>query len=381
MTRLMVVADVHIESGANYGRSPGDRLRDQANIWETACKEAVDRGVDGVLVAGDLFDRPKPSPAGYLAAYRGLRWLHAAKIPVVIIPGNHDIDGANDSAHALDVLAPFATISKRPEVVEVAGVRVATLPWASRARMAALLDGSDVDAPSATVSERLVEVAAGLRASADVLLLHWSLSGAVSSSGQSTDEFREVVLPTRELEAQDWHYVVAGHIHSRQRLDENGTIFYPGSLCVTDFSESDQPHGFAILDIEPDSGGMNFCEFVGVEQRRFVTLDLLNMIGDGDANLNVFADVENAVVRVRYTCSEEQRRRIDHREIEQQLYNLGAHRVYSIEATVQREVRARVKQATLDVEPAEALEQWIEYQAIEPPRAEKMRVEAAGYSA
>lgn len=368
--RLLVASDLHIGSGLNYSTSPAGRLADQGNVWERCCEEAVERDVDGFLFAGDLFNRPKPSPAEYLCAIRGLRWLAQAKIPTLIIPGNHDVAGASDEACALDVLAPWATISKRPGVFDIGGVKVATLPWTSKARLAAQFDGSDVDAPAQSVAERLVDVAVGLRADADVLLLHWSLSGAVTSSGVETDEFREVLIDRHAIRAQEWDAVFAGHIHRRQTVIPDG--YYLGSLCVSDFSEGDQAHGFAIYDTQNTD-----VEWVEVDQRRFVTLDkVIDEIGNWCFETD---GLEDAVVRARYACSEEQRKQIDHRDIEAALYAAGAHRVYSIEATVQKPTRARVEQASLDLTPDEALTLWITYQAIEPPRAERMRVEAASY--
>jgi exonuclease SbcD len=385
MARLLVAADLHLGAGATYGRTPGARLQDQADVWAETCRLAFQLDVDGFLFAGDLFDRAKPSPAEYVAAIRGLRLLHEAKIPALIIAGNHDCAGTDESS-PLDVLSAYATIVKAPRVVDVAGVPIACLPWTSPARFAAATGNGDRDETHAAMAERLVETAAGLRADgAEILLAHWSLSGAVSASGQSTDSFREIVLPRRELEAQGWDGIVAGHLHKRQGLGSFG--FYPGSLAVCDFSEAEQPHGFAVVDVgRPELAP----QWVEVEQRPFVTVDVGSM-DEPDAFLNdarhwltdwfddCGASVTDAVVRFRYQATEDEARRVDHRAISDALYAAGAHKVYAIEAQIDRPTRVRVESASTALSPAEALDLWLDHQEVPAERGESMRVAAGEY--
>jgi hypothetical protein len=73
-------------------------------------------------------------------------------------------------------------------------------------------------------------------------------------------------------------------------------------------------------------------------------------------------------VKVRYTATADQARRVDHAAIRQALYDAGAHKVYAIEATIERSERARV-QVDESVGELDALDLWMNAQdpTIEPP--------------
>ena len=61
----------------------GAALREVADV-------AVDRRVDAVLVAGDIFDSPAPPPEAEKLVYDLLARLAAEGIAAVLIAGNHD---------------------------------------------------------------------------------------------------------------------------------------------------------------------------------------------------------------------------------------------------------------------------------------------------
>lgn len=68
-----------------------DRLvRAIPEAYDRVIDAALDRSVDFVLLAGDIFDTDKPSYAHYRHFLRGLERLREADIPAYIIAGNHD---------------------------------------------------------------------------------------------------------------------------------------------------------------------------------------------------------------------------------------------------------------------------------------------------
>ena len=58
--------------------------------YDRVVKAAIDRKVDFVVIAGDIFDTARPSYADFLHFFDGLRTLDAANIPVYLVAGNHD---------------------------------------------------------------------------------------------------------------------------------------------------------------------------------------------------------------------------------------------------------------------------------------------------
>lgn len=86
---LLHTADLHL--GKSFRTLPperaGQRRADLLATLQRICRTARERQVDLLCIAGDLFDRPTPPPA-LLADVR--RALEDARVPVALIPGNHD---------------------------------------------------------------------------------------------------------------------------------------------------------------------------------------------------------------------------------------------------------------------------------------------------
>jgi hypothetical protein len=90
VARFLQISDLHL--GAPLGWLPPERRterrRDQRQALERVVSEAIERGVNGILVAGDLFDQEGVDADSLAFA------LHAFKVagcpPVFISPGNHD---------------------------------------------------------------------------------------------------------------------------------------------------------------------------------------------------------------------------------------------------------------------------------------------------
>lgn len=91
MIRLLHLADLHL--GRPF-QMLGEKGAAQRRALEGALVRAVDLAVAErvhlVLIAGDLFDSPQPSPAAVDLAARELRRLDDARIRVAVVAGNHD---------------------------------------------------------------------------------------------------------------------------------------------------------------------------------------------------------------------------------------------------------------------------------------------------
>jgi DNA repair exonuclease SbcCD nuclease subunit len=393
VTRFLCVGDLHLGAGPDYGREPGNRLRDQEFVWERVLELAVEHDVDAVLFAGDAFHRRRPTPAEMIAFQGPLqRFTAEHDIEVCAIAGNHDCEAA-DLPTALDVFGRDIDLYTRPGVWHAdGGASVACLPWSPVSRLVAARNGGDRDDLNREAAELLLATARGLRAQIPsgqpaVLMLHWSISGASTPSGVMTDDFREVVLELAHLEQLGFDAIVAGHIHKPQRLDvvevgAQSPIFYTGSPAPVDFGEGESEHGVWILDV---GAGATRLQFVPVVSRPFVTIDCsgvaLSTAGPR-VDLCLFdedEDVAGAVVRVRYTATEEQARRIDQGDIRRTLYDAGAHKVHSIQATIEREDRARVAGVDEDLDTLAALDLWFESEVIDGWLRDELRTLSARY--
>lgn len=392
MTRILCMADTHLGAGTEYGTQPygdGSRLVDQERVLVEILDLVSRERVDLVLHAGDVFHRPKPTPAELRVWQDFVQQLHVPFRPIVIA-GNHDVAGV-ELPTGIELFDAACLVDRAPRVHQMGSVDVATLPWAPPAQLAAQLDSYDRDELHQRLAELLVQTAAGLRAQCQdgleaILMAHWSVSGAVSASGQDVGLFRETVLPLHELEAQGWDAIVLGHIHKHQWLNHDQRIFYPGSCPLVDFGEASDPHGVVILDIA--DGRVEPHDFAVVGDRPFVTLDFGEITGDLDMGdlCDHVKDLQwrdkrftGAVVRVRYEATPDQARRVDHAAIRQALLEAGAHRVYQIQPTIVRRARARIDAMGDDLDETAALDLWLTHSETPEAIAGAVRDQTSTY--
>jgi exonuclease SbcD len=376
VTRLLCTGDLHIGAGSGYA---DDRLGDQEAVLEQLVDVARDRDVDGVLIAGDVFDRPKPTPAELHVFARFARRLEVAGIPAVAVLGNagHDQLGT-DLPSALELFhGEWLRVSRHPEVRELAGVAICTLPSVPVSRLVAQRGGRDEVNELAVAL--LLETAAKLRSRAvdvpgraTLLLGHWSVSGASLPNGLPTSDLHEPVLPLEALELLGFDAMVFGHIHKPQILNQDPRpILYTGSPMTLNFGEADVEHGCWLLDV--GEGGYT-REFAKLTDRRFVTVDVdltsatfaEHAAGVDETDLIAAAIVEqyhenslaDAVMRIRYRATDEQHRRVDVAALKGFCMEAGAHRVHQVTPELVRVTRLRSAGVDESLEPGAALDLW-----------------------
>ena len=380
MSRLLCFGDLHLGAGAEYGAKPGDRLDDQAMVLNRILEIAVEREVDGILVAGDIFEGPQITPEQFHTFACFTDEADEYDIPILGVVGNGKHDAAMRSVNGLELFNHLSGIAIRsyPTWDWFADCAVVSLPWVSPAKLVAER-GRTVsrDEINAETGPLLVEVADDLyrtvravtagRGGAHpiILLLHWSLSGASLPTGLPVDLLREPVIPTEELQRIGYDYIVAGHIHKAQQVGDDG--FYVGSPLPLNFGEAGGGHGVWILDTDEreivDAKG---AEFVPIASRPFVTHDLDLTTDAGIFALSSLPPVpDGAIVRVRYRATREQAAGFDTGDWRRQLLDEGA-AVVKIQPDIVRATRARVEGLDEHVDDGDAFSAWLDGQDLDP---------------
>jgi exonuclease SbcD len=312
--RLLHTSDWHL------GRTIRNRPRTDefAAVLDEVVRIALDERVDGVLVAGDLYDSRAPVPEADAILVETLVRLHEAAIPVVAIGGNHD------SAQRLEAFAPLyravgATVVggvRRPAdggVVEVVSrdgtttALVACVPFVPERRFAttaALFDAAEAWYGSyADGMGNLLDAFAGaFRADrVNVLLAHLYADGSLLGGGERevTVGLEYAVSPARLPATAS--YLALGHIHRPQRVAGAAAPGrYSGSLLQLDFGETEQQKSVVIVEAAPGTpatvrevplcGGRPLLDVRG-------TLDQVTAAaeGAGDAWLRVLVETDGPV--------------------------------------------------------------------------------------
>ncbi len=312
--RLLHTSDWHL------GRTIRNRPRTDefAAVLDELVRIAVDERVDGVLVAGDLYDSRAPGPEADAILVETLVHLHEAGIPVVAIGGNHD------SAQRLEAFAPlFAAVGatvvgniRRPAEGGVAELRsrdgattalIACVPFVPERRFAST--AALFDAPEswyATYADGMGNLldafATAFRPDrVNVLLAHLYADGSLLGGGERevTVGLEYAVSPARLPSTAG--YLALGHIHRPQRIAGSAAPGrYSGSLLQLDFGETEQGKSVALVEAAPGTPAV-VREIPLTAGRRLVdlrgSLDAVAAAGDtvGDAWLRVFVETDGPV--------------------------------------------------------------------------------------
>lgn len=230
-----------------------------------------DTSPDAVLLAGDVFDRAVP-PADSVALLDDIlrRVVLDLRIPVVLIPGNHD------EARRLAFGAPLLrgaglhiVDSAQGEAIRFRDghgeVTVLAAGYASPLLLAELFAPeavADHDAGFGCICRHLRSLCApGARS---VVVAHAFVAGGseCESERQLAVGGAKAVCPTR---FEGFHYVALGHLHRPQSLG-GGRIRYSGSPLAYSFSEAGQ--GKSVTLVEIDGAGAVRTEAIPLTPRR-----------------------------------------------------------------------------------------------------------------
>ena len=232
MFKFIHAADVHLDSPLRglerYEGAPLEEIRQATRrALENLVALAVERSVDFVLIAGDLYDGDwKEFRTGLYFVSQMVR-LRNAGIPVYLIAGNHD--AANKMTRKLPMPDNVRMLShNRPETV--------------------LLEQPDVAIHGQSFARGAVvdNLAAGYPAAVDGMfnigLLHTAATGR---------EGHEPYAPCRleDLQAKQYDYWALGHVHKRETLCDDPPIVFPGNLQGRHIRESG-PKGCMLVTVE-----------------------------------------------------------------------------------------------------------------------------------
>jgi len=288
--KLLHFADAHIDM-ANYGRHDPTtglplRVLDFLKSLDTIVDAAIHEKVDMVIFAGDAYKDRSPAPTFQREWGRRIIRLSQAKIPTLLLVGNHDISPAIGRAHAIqefDTLqVPYVRVLQTPELLtpkDLWGlpVQVIAMPWIARSGLMASLDMSATDSSEvfANIESRISELIGDWLEEVDpnlplILTAHASVQGATFGSERMVMLGSDLVLPGSLVKNPRFDYVALGHIHKPQDLNEGGQppVIYPGSIERVDFGEAADDRYFIVADVTRGKTKVEWRKLEGA--RRFI---------------------------------------------------------------------------------------------------------------
>ena len=99
-------------------------------VWHRAIEIAIERDVDAVIHAGDLFDSARPSPRALSEALDGIVRLRDAGIPMVAIAGNHSTPRFRSGGSVFEILQRFGVNAawQEPQTFRIGEVAFHAVP-------------------------------------------------------------------------------------------------------------------------------------------------------------------------------------------------------------------------------------------------------------
>ena len=247
--KLIHLSDIHLGKRVNEF----SMLEDQAHILKKILAVVDEEKPDGVLIAGDVYDKSVPSTEAVQLFDDFLVRLAERKLPVFIISGNHDsperLSFANRLIDAVGIhLAPVYNGVVEPITLsdEYGPVNVYMLPFIKPAHVRGFFPDTEItgysDAVAAAIGRMNID-----KTQRNVLITHQFVTGA-----QRSDSEELSVGGTDNIGAEvfcDFDYVALGHIHGPQNMN-SGRIRYCGSPLKYSFSEAAQQKSVTVAELK-----------------------------------------------------------------------------------------------------------------------------------
>ena len=283
--RLLHFADAHIDM-ANYGRHDPVtglplRVLDFLKSLDTIVDAAISEKVDMVIFAGDAYKDRSPAPTFQREWGKRIIRLSQAKIPTLLLVGNHDLSPAAGRAHAIqefDTLqVPYIKVLQKPEFLTPQDlwnvpVQVIAMPWVTRSGLMANLEmsGTETSEIFSNIEARISGLVENWIEEADkdlplILTAHASVEGAMFGAERMVMLGSDLVLPTGLVKDVRLDYVAMGHIHKPQDVNEGNhpPVIYPGSIERVDFGEARDDKFYILAEVTRGSTKVDWKKIEG----------------------------------------------------------------------------------------------------------------------
>lgn len=235
--KLMHLADLHL--GKRYNEL--SLIDDQKYILGEILKIASEVAPDGVILAGDIYDKSVPSAEAVELFDWFLNGLAELNLQVFIVSGNHDSPeriafGERFMGRSGVHISPvFDGKIKRVTLTDKHGeVHVYLLPFVKPATVRRFFENENIDSYTAAVKAALGTVVPDGTAR-NILVAHQFVTGSKSSG---SEEFTVGDIGNVDAGVFDgFDYVALGHVHGAQNV-AGERVRYSGTPLVYSLSEA-----------------------------------------------------------------------------------------------------------------------------------------------
>ena len=250
--KLLHLADLHIGKRV-YEYS---MLEEQKHVLKQAFRMAKEHSVDGVLIAGDVYDKTIPTVEGVKLFDTFLTALKEKQIPAFVISGNHDsAERLSFGRHLFENEEIFLSGTYEDEILkktltdEFGEVDIYLLPFL-KPQQIEVADGEEKPQDYTEAVKLVLNRLNINKNNRNVLLAHQFVGGG-SAAPERTDSETQSVGGVDMVDYHvfdDFDYVALGHLHGAQHVGRE-TVRYAGSPVKYSFSEARQVKSATLITL------------------------------------------------------------------------------------------------------------------------------------
>lgn len=238
--KLIHFSDTHLGYGeyskVDAASGVNQRELDVYSAFRRAVDLILEKKPDVVIHSGDLFDSARPSNRAIHIALSEFQRLSNAKIPVVLVSGNHSTPRIASSASIFEALSVLPGIhpvyEKKYEIIRIKDAAIHIVPHTS----------SDAD-----LRTEIEKIKADPAAKFNILGLH---AGVTWDEVYKMGEFNELLIPGKMLlRFKNFDYIAMGHWHCYLPLKDIPNACYSGSTERFTFREAGYKKGAVLADL------------------------------------------------------------------------------------------------------------------------------------
>lgn len=359
------------------------RSQDTVKCLEYMVDVAIKERPDIVCISGDIFHQEQIGPVRYSD-----EMIHATNIItslahfagyVIVMRGtpNHDGSGQFRVLKRMLLNVNNVCVVMEPFVIKTKYADIACIPGFDKQEFRAKFPGLSADEENLAWTKYISDMVFALRAECEktpILMAHYTVPGCNMESGQTSffTNF-EPVIPREALIAARYEAVLLGHIHRPQIIEGFDNVFYSGAINAMNFNDEGQDRGFWIHKFN-EKGTLVKGHRYTTPYRQFRTItwdpdEVGDYIREGAMYLHrtgISEDVTDKIVRVRYSCTSEQKKALNIPLLQKNLYELGAFYVADIEAESTIDITNRGLLSE-ESDPRLNLKKWLEEKTFKNP--------------
>ena len=252
--KLVHLADLHIGKIVNEF----SMLEDQKYILNQIIDHILRIKADGVLLAGDIYDRAVPTGEAVELFDSFLTRLEEAGIFVCIITGNHDspqrlgfADKILKKRGIYIETFPHETLGKVTFYDDYGPVNIYMLPFARPSVVRYIFQDETVKTYEDSV-RRMLKTVSLEKTQRNILMTHHFVVSSGVAPQVSESEDRISIGGTDQVDVscfEGFDYVALGHLHGPQSVGRK-TVRYGGSPLKYSFSETFQKKSITVIEMK-----------------------------------------------------------------------------------------------------------------------------------